>query len=128
MHDAMCVGELQASADLSADLQGSFQRWPMFRSVLNQALDISAAHQFGDDVGLAARLFAQIEHGNNVWLSAQTAHRLGLPLDAVAADLVQAVGLDQSEGDVAIEQRVVGKVDALLATLAQEAFDGIAAI
>ena len=53
-------------------------------------------------------------------MGAEPAHRLGLARDPVAADVVQAFGLDQREGDVAIEQRVVGEVDLLLAALAEE--------
>ena len=40
--------------------------------------------------------------------------------DALAAGLIQALGLDQGKGDLAIEQRVVSEIDALLAALAEE--------
>jgi hypothetical protein len=44
----------------------------------------------------------------------------------MAAGLVQAFRLDKREGDVAIEQRVVGEVDLLLAALTQELLDLVA--
>jgi hypothetical protein len=48
-------------------------------------------------------------------MGAQAAHGLGFPLDALAAGVVEPLGLDQREGYVAVEERVVGQVDAFLA-------------
>ena len=60
--------------------------------------------------------------------AAEPAHRLAFARDPLAADLVQAFGLDQGEGHIAVEHRVVGQVDLLLAALAQEALDLVAAV
>ena len=65
-------------------------------------------------------LFAEVEDGDDVRMGAEPAHRLRLARDALAADVVEALGLDQREGDVAVEQCVVGEVDLLLAALAEE--------
>jgi len=73
------------------------------------------------------RLLAQVEDGDDVGMATEAAHRLGLARDALAGGVVEAIGLDQGEGDVAVERRVVGEVDALLAALAQEALDDVAA-
>ena len=54
-------------------------------------------------------------------------HRLRFTHDPFAADFVESVGLDERERDVAVEQHVVGKEDALLAALTEEALDLIAA-
>jgi len=61
-------------------------------------------------------------------MGAEAAHRLGLAADAHAAGVVESLGLDQGEGDVAVEERVVGEVDLLLAALAEEAFHLVAAV
>ena len=58
---------------------------------------------------------------------AEAAHRLRLAADADDAVGVEAVGLDQREGDVAVELGVVREVDALLGALAEEGADGVAA-
>ena len=42
--------------------------------------------------------------------------------------VVEALGLDQGEGDVAGQLGVVGEVDLLLPAFAEEALDGIAAV
>ena len=60
-------------------------------------------------------------------VGAETAHRLRLAGDALAAYVVEALGLDQGERDVAVEQLVVGEVNALLAALAEEALHHVAA-
>ena len=73
-----------------------------------------------DDVGRAC-LFALVEHAHDVWVCAHAAHRLRLAGDTFAADVVEAIGLDQGEGDVAVEQAVVREVDLLLPALAEEA-------
>ena len=61
-------------------------------------------------------------------MGAKASHGLSLAGDASAGDLVQALGLDQGEGYFPIQQGVLGQVDFLLATLAQEAFYLVAAV
>jgi hypothetical protein len=58
---------------------------------------------------------------------AHAAHRLRLADDPLAPDLIEALGLDQREGNVAVEQRVVGEVDALPPTFAEELTHHVAA-
>ena len=55
---------------------------------------------------------------------AEAAHRLRLAPHAHEAVGVEAVGLDQREGDVAVELGVVREVDALLRALAEERAHG----
>jgi len=52
MDDAVAVCELQAAADLDGNLQCARERGSMLRSRLDQAFDVAAAHELGDDVGL----------------------------------------------------------------------------
>ena len=61
-------------------------------------------------------------------VGAEPAHRLGFAGDAFPAFGVEAVGLDEREGEVGGEQGVVGEVHALLPTLPQEALHLIAAV
>ena len=61
-------------------------------------------------------------------MGAKAAHGLRFARNAIAAHGVQTLGLDQGEGDIAVECCVMGEVNPLLAALAQEALDQIAAI
>jgi hypothetical protein len=61
-------------------------------------------------------------------MGAKPSHSLGLSLDAAAASFVEALGLDKGEGYFPVKQRIVGQEDPLLATLAQELLDLVAAI
>jgi hypothetical protein len=51
--------------------------------------------------------------GNDVRVIAEAAHSLGFAAHACKAGLVEALGLDEGEGDVAVKLFVVGEVDAL---------------
>ena len=89
-------------------------------------LDVAAAHQLGDDERRAA-LLADVEDRDEVGVRAEAAHRLRLARDALAPHVVEAVGLDQRERDVAVEQLVVREEDALLPALAEEPAHVVAA-
>jgi hypothetical protein len=80
-----------------------------------------------DHVGLVV-VASKVVDGHDVGVVAEPAHGLGLSHDAGAGDLVEAIGLDQGEGNVSIEDGVVGQEDLLLAALAQEPLDHVAAI
>ncbi len=67
-------------------------------------------------------------HGDDVRMGSQTAHGPGFAANPLAARLIQALGLDQREGNLAIEQRVMGQVDALLAAFAEQPRDLVAAV
>ena len=95
--------------------------------LVEQALEVAAGHELRDEVGLA-RLLAEVEHGDDVGVGAEAAHRLGLAQDARPAGRVEALGLDQREGHLAVEERVAGEVDPLLAALAQQAQELVAAV
>jgi hypothetical protein len=58
---------------------------------------------------------------------AEPAHGLSFALDAGKAALVETVGLDDSDGYVAVELRVVREIDALPAPLAEKASDRVPA-
>ncbi len=62
---------------------------------------------------------AQVEDSYYVRVGSQTAHGLGLSLNARAGGLVQPLGFDQGEGHLPVQQGVVGQVNPLLATLSQ---------
>ena len=53
-------------------------------------------------------------HGGDMLLGAQAPHGLPCPLDASGGNLVKALGLNQSEGHIPVQQGIVGQVDPLL--------------
>jgi len=73
-------------------------------------------------------LAAQVQHGDDVGVGAQSSHGLSLSGDALAGDGVQALGLDKGEGDVSVQKLVVGEVDLLLAALSQKSLYLVTAI
>ncbi len=126
MDYAPAVGELQAPAYGKGDVDCLFQRDAVVVGGFQHPFHVSTAHQLGDHVGSAV-LLSQVEDGDYVRVGTQPAHGLGFPGDALAARVVQALCLYQSEGDVAVERRVVGEVDPLLAAFSEELLDLVAA-
>ena len=125
MHDALGVCELQAATHLAGYLEGPFQGNPVFWRIVNQPLDV-VRHQRQDHVGLAV-LITEVMYRQDVGVVAEPAHRLGLSGDAGPGGLVQSLGLDEREGHVPVQDAVVGQVDLLLAALAEELLDLVAA-
>src|SRR5262249_51320625 len=91
-----------------------------------EILDRAAAHQLAHDERLSA-LLAHIEDGHDVGMVAEPAHGPRLAAHARQARLVEPIGLDERDRDVALQPGVVGDVDALLAALAAEAPHGVPA-
>ena len=73
----------------------------MILSLLEQPLEIAPGHVLGDDVGPAV-LLADVVDGDDVGVVAQAAHRLRLAVDSDQAGLVQALRLDDSDGDIPV--------------------------
>ena len=94
--DSPTVGELHPPAGFLGDLDRLFQGKPVVRGAFNDPLNITAAHQFGDHLGLAL-FFSQVEDGDYVGVRAQAPHALGLPLDASPGGVVQTLGLNKGE-------------------------------
>jgi hypothetical protein len=51
---------------------------------------------------------------------AEPAHNLGLPTDAGSGGVIQFLSLDQGEGHVTVEKRIMDEVDPLLAPCPEE--------
>ena len=119
VHDAALVGVLQPLGHLVAELQDALHGHAVVGGFVNEVLDIAAAHELGDHVGLAV-LLAEVKDGDDVRVRAEPAHRLRLAADAQSRGVVEALVLDQREGDLAIEEGVLGQEHLLLAALAQE--------
>ena len=96
------------------------------RCLLDQLCQVPTRHELRHDDRLAA-LLADVEHGNDVMVVTQPPHGLSLATHADEAGFVQPIGLDDSDGYLAIESGVVGEVDVLAAAFTQEALDLIAA-
>ncbi len=69
-----------------------------------------SGHVLADDVRQPT-LIADVEGRDDVGVVAQPTHRLGLAADALQAGLVQPLGLDDGDGDVAVQ---LGVLDARL--------------
>ena len=117
VHDALGVGELQAPAYLRRQVDGLLQRQPMVLGLLQQRPYIATGHEGQDHVGLAVVL-PEVVDGQDVGMVAEPSHCLSFSGDANAGGWVQSLGLDYGKSYVAVEDGVVGLVDALLAALA----------
>lgn len=73
-------------------------------------------------------MVAQVEDGDDVRVRAEATHRLGLSGDSGAGGVVQALGLDEGEGYVSVQQGILGEIDHLLPTLAKEPLHLVPAI
>jgi hypothetical protein len=125
--DALAVGVLQRPAHLVGDADRLGEGDTVALRLFDQALHVATGHELAHQVWLAP-LLADVVDAHDVGVVAQPPHGLGLALDADQAILVEAVGLDEGEGHVAVELGVVGEVDAFLAALAQESNDLVPAV
>ncbi len=65
--------------------------------------------QLGDDVRRAT-FVTSVEDRNDVRVRAEASHRLRLARHALAPDVVEAVGLNEREGDIAVEPLVMREI------------------
>ena len=126
--DALRVGELEARAHLVGDAHAPARAAAGGLALLAASTARSPPAMSWETRYGCAVLVADVEDGDDVRVVAEPAHRLRLALHARQAVGVEALGLDQREGDVAVEQRVVRQVDLLLAALAEEALHLVAAV
>ncbi len=73
-------------------------------------------------------LISEVVDGEDVGVVPKSPHGLGLSGNADTGGRVQPLGLDDGQGYVSVEDGVVGPVDALLTSLAEEVLDLIAAV
>ena len=99
----------------------------MVGSVFHHPFHITAPHQLRDNEGLALVL-AEVEDSDDMGVGAEATHCLGFAGNSGAGYGVEALGFDEGEGHVPVEEGVVGQVDYLLAALAEEAFDLVASV
>ena len=119
-------GEVQSPADAFADVDSLFKEQAALGSFLNQSLNVTAGHDGEDDIGLSFVL-PHIVDGDNVGVVAKTSHGLGFTFDARSSFFVQLLGLYQGEGNIPIKYGIMGQVDLLLTTFAEEFLDLVAA-
>src|SRR5436305_686312 len=98
----------------------------LFR-LLDEPLDVAPAHELGYDEWLAI-LLDEAENRPNVRMGSKPAPGPSLAAHPLAPHVVQAVGLDEGKGHVAVEQCIRGEIDLLLAAFAEEALDVVAAV
>ena len=126
MDDATAVGVLQSLADLIDNAQRLVQGEAMVLGLPEQPLQVAARHMLADDVGLAV-FIADVEDGDDIGVIPKAAHGLGFATDTGQAVGIEALGLDDGDGHIAVQLGVVRQVDALASALAQEPLDLIAA-
>ena len=121
VHDALRVGAGQALGHLAADPDGvdQFQATVRRRQAVLQR---AAREELGDDEGSPV-LLAGVEDGDHVRVVAEAGHRPGLTLHPSPAVGVEAIGLDQGDGDVAPEPAVGPPVHHLAGALAEPVTD-----
>ena len=120
MDDAAFVRVGQPLLDLLRDPHRLGDRQAAVGRLAQHPVEVAAAHVLRDDVRLPA-VVADVEHRDDVRVVAEPAHRLRLALHAGEAGLVEALGLDDGHGYVAVQLVVVGEVDLLAPALAEEA-------
>jgi hypothetical protein len=124
--DLVLVGVLESAAHLLGDGDRLVHRQPVQLGGTQSIRERAPLEVLAHDEGLPV-LLADVEDRNDVRVVAQAAHGLGLALHADAALGVEALGLDERDGHVALEPGVVPQVDPLLRALTQEAADLVAA-
>ncbi len=92
----------------------------MILGFLQQVVKEASLQRLHDNVRLAV-LLTDVMDGNDMGVVPEAAHRLRLAPDTGKALGIQAIGLDEGQGNVAIQLRIVGQIHTLLATLPQEA-------
>ena len=112
--------EGQRLADRRRDLQRAFEGKSMLLRLGDCFGDGAARHVLHDAERLPA-FVADVVDRDEVGVSAEACQCLRLASHSLSAGLVESLGADQREGDIAVEQRVVREVDTLLPALAEEA-------
>ena len=113
MDDAAAVGEFETTTNLHGDLNGLLKRKLVVCGFIYQSLNVAAGQELDDHIGLAL-VISQVQHGDDVRMRAEPSHGLRFPGDAFSANVIQALGFDEGECDVPVQQLVVGQVDSFL--------------
>ena len=109
MHETVLVGESQRAGDLDRDLERLAHLQPT--SSHDELLEILALDVLEDDV-LASGLLAAVDDRDDVRML-QLCDQTGFPFESFDEVVVLVVLLvEDLQGDVALEERVVGPVDA----------------
>jgi hypothetical protein len=124
--DAAGVRVLERATQLVGDAERLLERQPVWLRRVQQIVDRAAGHVLAHDVG-PALVVADVEDRDDVRVVAELAHGTRLAAYALEPGLVEAVGLDERNRDVALEPRVGREVHPLLPALAEQAPDAVAA-
>ena len=119
VHDAVCVCVFQCEAQLAADAHRVGKGQPALATgPIEHLLEIAPRHVLADDEE-STLVLADVVHGRDVRMIAELRHGLRLAPHAQPAGLVESIGLDQREGDFALESRIPGQVDAFASAFAE---------
>jgi hypothetical protein len=122
MDDAGAVGRLEAAT--GGDKEGE-DGVPVAGVGAQPGVEALAADELHGDEHLGAEA-ADLEDGDDVGVG-QAGHGLGLAEEAVVAGAGEAGGVEELEGDLAVEELVVGGINDAHAALAEAVDDGEAA-
>jgi hypothetical protein len=127
MDNSFGVGELQTTADGLRNSDCLVDGQAMLRGLLNQTLHITTGHDRDNDIGLSFML-TYIVDSHNVGMVAKPTHCSSFAVDTGSRGVIQFFGFDEGKGHITVQKGIMGEVDLLLATLAQEFLDLVAAI
>ena len=121
------VGKLKTLAHRPGDTNRLRDGKAVLGGLVDQLLDITALHEVGDQVGLTFML-AYVVDDDDARVGTETSHCPGLPGNAGPGNVIKPLGLDEGESNVPVEEGVVGQVDPLHASFANEPLGLVAPI
>ena len=101
MDDAARVSVLERPAEVDRDRQRPVDLEPSAGALLERSGQVAAADVLADDVGNAP-LLARIEDADDVRVVAELAHRLRLPVRTRQRRLLDPLGVEDRDRDLAI--------------------------
>ena len=126
MDDAAGVGMLERAADVDRDRDRPVDLEPPAVALIERPGEISTSDVFADDVR-DPTLLTGVEHPDDVRMLAELAHRLRLAARSREQGLLEPLGLEHRDRDLAIVGLgVAGLVYALAPAQAEEALDAVA--
>jgi hypothetical protein len=123
--DAARVGVLEGTGDVGRDVDGALDLEPAARGI-QQRQHVATRHVAADDEGITGVL-SGVEHGDDVRVVAELAHRLGLAPSPRLDCRRHPLGVEKGNRDLGVGGGVVGEIDPLAAPLPQKALDPVAA-
>src|SRR5262249_34258674 len=127
VHDAVAMCVLERLAHLLGDRVRAVERQTMGGGTAQEGFHVAVRHELGHDVRMAV-LLTDVVHGNDVGMVTEARHCLRIVANPGTTGVIETFGLDERDRDLAVEASVVREVHALLAALAEEVAQDVAAV